>query len=303
MISIGAMVTAIGLSIMMTAGICYLLFRKKYEKLLLHIEEMIRQGRNGHFNEKLYDESLLSAVENEMARYVAECTVSGERSREEKEKIKTLIADISHQTKTPIANVLLYAQLLEESVADGEVKEYAKTLVQHAEKLNFLITDLIKMSRMETGIIKLCPKKESVQRLIERVVTQIQLAAHQKDIKISVMKKEAEARFDLKWTVEALYNICDNAVKYSAPNSQIEILVSIYELFVRIDIRDQGIGIRSEDQEKVFQRFYRSYEVSQEEGVGIGLFLAREIIANEGGYIKLDSKIGKGSTFSVFLPK
>ena len=113
---------------------------------------------------------------------------------------------------------------------------------------------------------------------------------------------EISAKFDSKWTKEALENIVDNAIKYTQ-NGAITISVTAYEMFVRIDVADSGMGIEEEEQAKIFARFYRSQAVREQEGVGIGLYLAREIITNEGGYIKVTSERGKGSLFSVFLPR
>ena len=111
------------------------------------------------------------------------------------------------------------------------------------------------------------------------------------------------ACFDLKWTLEALSNILDNAVKYTPAGGTVSVNAQEYEMFVRIDVADSGIGMSEEETAKVFARFYRSPRVSQEKGVGIGLYLVREILSREGGYIKVTSKIDQGSTFSVFLPK
>lgn len=107
---------------------------------------------------------------------------------------------------------------------------------------------------------------------------------------------------DAKWTVEALGNIVDNAIKYTACRGNVQIKVEQYSFFVKIDIIDDGIGIEKEEIPKIFGRFYRSLSVADQPGVGIGLFLAREIIQAQKGYIKVTSKRGKGSTFSVFLP-
>ena len=113
---------------------------------------------------------------------------------------------------------------------------------------------------------------------------------------------DAFAVFDFKWTAEALANIVDNAIKYTE-HGTITISAVSYEMFARIDISDTGSGIPETEQAKIFARFYRSNSVQKQEGVGIGLYLDRQIISGEGGYIKVASVPGKGSTFSIFLPK
>ncbi len=221
---------------------------------------------------------------------------------EEKTKINELISDISHQTKTPIANISLYAQLLEESILSKEQRNCVTALMEQTEKLNFLINSLVKTSRLEAGIILVAPTKNTIQSLLDNVMNEGMPKAKAKGITLSAKKTDICAIFDHKWTTEALYNILDNAIKYTPCGGDITIRVTAYQLFSRIDISDTGIGMCEEETTKIFSRFYRSPRVRDEEGVGIGLYLAREIITNEGGYIKVQSSPKKGSTFSVFLP-
>jgi signal transduction histidine kinase len=262
---------------------------------------MLDKAIDGDFVEGVFDESALSAVEAKLARYLSICAVSSKNLLTEKDKIKELISDISHQTKTPIANILLYSQLLSEYSLPEDCTVCVKDLSGQAEKLNFLINALVKTSRLETGIITVSPKKDAVQKLLDEVLEQILPKADVKGISIAAENTEISAWFDLKWTTEAVYNIVDNAVKYAERGGNITIKAIPYELFCRIDITDNGIGIAEHEQSKIFTRFYRSGAVSKHEGVGIGLFLAREIVSAEGGYIKVSSELGSGSTFSVFL--
>jgi len=178
-----------------------------------------------------------------------------------------------------------------------------KQITVQSEKLDFLIKALIKTSRLETDIISVVPKADSVLDLVNDVYYKIKKNAEEKNIKIQTICEECKAVFDKKWTEEALYNILDNALKYTPNGGNISVSVIPYEMFCRIDIVDNGIGIREGDINSIFMRFYRSIDVNQYEGVGIGLFLAREIVTKQGGYIKVTSTIGKGSTFSIFLPK
>lgn len=257
-----------------------------------------------------YDETMLSQIEAKLNRYLSTTVLIKDNQGQEKERIKMLISDISHQTKTPIANILLYVQLLEEQVAVGTVPCPAKELIQQiaasSEKLNFLIQALIKTSRMEAGIIHVNPQRHSVNDLIDSIAAQIEESAQSKDIKVHIheaSQAQAQAVFDPKWTEEALYNILDNSIKYTAYQGTVTITVEPYELFTRIKVIDTGMGMTEQEINKIFQRFYRSPQVSQVEGVGIGLYITREIITMQGGYIKVSSEIGKGSTFSVFLPR
>ena len=168
--------------------------------------------------------------------------------------------------------------------------------------LDFLIGALVKASRLESGIITVNPQKGNLQTLLDAVTAQIRAKAESKEIAVEMEAVEGMAYFDPKWTAEAVYNVIDNAVKYAPRQSVIKIHAIPYDLFFRIDITDGGIGIAEEEQSKIFTRFYRSPAVSSQEGVGIGLFLAREILSSGGGYIKVSSKPKQGSTFSIYLP-
>ena len=220
----------------------------------------------------------------------------------EQEKIKTLITDISHQTKTPLANILLYADLLKEEGMENS--ENMALLETQAKKLDFLIRSLVKMSRLETGILALHPVKNEVSALLEEASDQYAASAQEKGLYLRVLWQEAEgisACFDPKWTLEALGNLIDNAIKYTETGG-ITVQVKAYELFVCIEVADTGIGIAEEEQAKIFGRFYRSQQVAERAGVGIGLYLAREILRQQSGYMKLASAVGEGTVFSMYLP-
>ena len=263
---------------------------------------MIQSAIDGTFQADLYDESLFASVENKLAEYIAASQVQAVKTAEEKEKIKTLISDISHQTKTPLANILLYTELLKEE--GSENNENRELLEAQAKKLDFLIRSLVKMSRLETGILIMHPEKNAVSALLEEARDQYAASAQEKGLYLRVLWQEAEgisACFDPKWTLEALGNLIDNAIKYTETGS-ITVQVKAYELFVCIEVADTGIGIAEEEQAKIFGRFYRSMQVADRAGVGIGLYLAREILRQQSGYMKLASEAGKGAVFSIYLP-
>lgn len=290
------------------------------KRMLASLHQMLDQALNGTFTETSYDESSLSSLESKLNRYIVSSLASGKNLAREKDRIKALISDISHQTKTPVANMLLYSQLLQEhSQLPYECVQMAHQVVAQSEKLNFLIHSLVKASRLETGIIAVTPVKDDVRGLLISIFHDIGKKAENKNITVSLECGELTAVFDRKWSEEALFNILDNAVKYTPENGRISISAVPYELFSRIDITDTGIGMEEHEIPLIFNRFYRSPSLNQlpsgsdparalpssvdrYEGVGIGLFLSREIISAQGGYIKVASKLGKGSTFSVFLP-
>lgn len=271
------------------------------DRVMERLNLMLEHAISGEPIETSFDETKMSALETKLAQYLKMNQLGKQQLNDEKERIDALISDISHQTKTPIANMLLYSELLAEEIQDEKSKEMLEAIHFQAEKLSFLTQSLVKISRLESGVIQTVPEKNSVSELIEKVVTQVEPKASMKDIYIDVSSVDGEALFDMKWTSEAIGNIVDNAVKYTKIGGNIQITVNEYSLFTRIDIRDNGIGIAENDLPKIFGRFYKCSTTQQEEGVGLGLYLAREIISGQGGYIKVSSQIEKGTMFSVFL--
>lgn len=281
--------------------------RWKADRIMDRLDLMIEHAINGEAIETEFDETKMSALETKLAQYLKLNQTSKQELKEEKQRIHELISDISHQTKTPIANMLLYSQLLEEQGADlNDVqKECVEALARQAKKLDFLIASLVKTSRLEAGIVSVAPKVQPISLLVKQTLEQIHPLAKQKEIGLILEESDMDSilvNYDLKWTTEALYNILDNAVKYSDAGTEIKVTVIPYQLFCRIDISDRGIGMMESDTARIFTRFYRAEEVREREGVGLGLSLAREIISKENGYIRVASTPGKGSVFSVFLP-
>ena len=299
----GSIFLALALLALLAAAGIALWAHLRSRRMLDTLDRMLDDAARGTFQESLYDESRLSALETRMAHYLSSNTVSARNLAAEKDAIKTLIGDISHQTKTPIANLLLYAQLLEEQDLPPESRAYVSALEGQAEKLRFLIDALVKTSRLESGVLAMTPKRHGLQQLLEDAAAQAAPRAEAKGITLTVEPTDLSARFDPKWTTEALYNLVDNAVKYTPTGGSVTLRAVGYELFCRIDVTDTGPGIPEAEQAKIFQRFYRSPAVSGEEGVGIGLYLARQIAAGQGGYLKVTSRPGEGSTFSLFLPR
>lgn len=274
-------------------------------RTLDRLDRMLDDAINGEFTEASYDESKLSRLESKWKQYLSTSCLVKENLEKEKAGVKSLVSDISHQTKTPMTNIKMYAQLLEENLEKGSLESNQKLIqeiIRQTERLDFLIQSLTKLSRLETNVMEVKPVQQSILPLIEDVVRGMQSKAEQKGICIFYEKSdERRAFFDLKWTKEALVNILDNAVKYSPAGSDVTIGSAEYELYTDIWVKDQGIGIAEEEIPKIFGRFYRSEEVQQEDGVGIGLFLVREIVSKQDGYIKVESKPGEGATFHMFL--
>ena len=275
-------------------------------KIVSRLDEMLTDAINGSFVETDYNETELSRLESRFRQYLTEKELSAEKVQAERAAIEELVTDISHQTKTPIANICLYTQLLEE-ISTEEMEPYVRQIRQQAEKLEFLIGALTQISRLESGMVKLTPKPCPVFEMIEQSVREMQGKAKEKKITATVSfdgeSGDIWAVYDTRWTGEALGNLLDNAVKYSPDGSQIRIKVRRFEMFVCISVEDEGPGILEEEQAQIFERFYRGKNTLQQEGNGVGLYLARMILQKEGGYIKVSSGEKRGSCFQIFLPR
>lgn len=272
-------------------------------KTLRRLDEMLEQAINGEFEEERYDGTELSRLEAKWKQYLTTSKMSMEQLNKNREGMQALVSDISHQTRTPLSNILLYSQLLCEQTDNQEEKHLAEQIVRQAEKLEFLIQALVKMSRLESNVLVLKPQRQPIEPLLLEAMEEILPKAEKKKIHVKLQGNPShmQAVYDKKWTAEALGNILDNAVKYSPLESTVEVTVEKFEFYVCISVRDEGIGISEEERAQIFSRFYRSAEVQQEDGIGIGLYLAREIVQKEKGYMKVLSKKGKGSTFKMYL--
>ena len=249
------------------------------------------------------EESLFYKINYRLGRLYEVMQENKNNIAKERADLQELISDISHQVKTPIANLkMINNTLLENEVPPQKQKEFLTAQASQLDKLDFLMQAMIKTSRLETGVISLEQKQQPVYDTLAAALGGILLNAEKKQIDVQVECPEhLDARHDRKWTSEALFNILDNAVKYTPAGGQIRVFVEGWEMYVKIDIADTGIGISEQHQGAIFKRFYREDAVHDVDGIGIGLYLAREIVTLQGGYIRVASEVGKGSTFSVFL--
>ena len=223
---------------------------------------------------------------------------------EERQELQMLVSDISHQVKTPVSNLKMVTDtLLAKPVTEQERRDFLQGVRSQTDKLEFLFQALVKTSRLETGAIRLEKKDGLLIDTLAQAMSGIVYGAEKKGIAVSVQcPEDLRVSHDSKWTAEALFNLLDNAVKYTPAGGQISVSVEQWEMYVRLDVSDTGRGISESSQAAVFRRFYREEAVHDEPGVGIGLYLAREIVTRQGGYVKVVSQEDRGSTFSVFLP-
>jgi len=270
------------------------------EQITLLIEALVEQQERQIFSEA--EDTLTARLQHQLLKLRNILTAQNQMLAQEKEQIKTLISDISHQIKTPIAAANTFAELLSDGELSAEERtEYITTLQMSLGKLTFLTNSLIKMSRLESGIISLKPEKNSLNEIVLQAVKTVYAKAKEKGILITFECDQTfEAVLDFNWTAEAISNVIDNAVKYTPQGGFVRLQITEYPSFLRLDISDSGVGIPEEEQAKIFGRFYRGKQSVGTDGVGIGLYLTREIINKQNGYMKVSSD-ENGSTFSMFL--
>lgn len=277
--------------------------RWRTARLLARLEEMLTAAMDGSFSEKRFDESRLSALESRLSQYLSASVLSARNLQTQRDQISALVSDISHQTRTPVANLRLYTQLLEEQPLTEQGRDCARALSAQAGKLQTLIEALVKTSRLETGLLVLHPRSGPLAPVLERAAAQYAPKASEKGLTLTVENAAGAAVFDPKWTEEAVCNLLDNAVKYTPAGGAVTVEVRNYELFAAIRVADTGPGIPEAEQARIFSRFHRGAEAYEQQGVGIGLYLTRQIAENQGGYVKVISTPGNGSVFALYLPR
>ena len=250
-------------------------------------------------------ETIFARISYRLSRLYGILQENRRKVDEERRELQTLVSDISHQVKTPVANLKMVTDtLLAKPVTEQERRDFLQGIRSQTDKLEFLVQSMGKASRLETGAITLEKKDAPLLDTLAQAMSGIVYGAEQKGISVEVQcPEDLRVSHDSKWTAEALFNLLDNAVKYTPAGGMISVSVEQWEMYVKLDVTDTGKGIPESRQAAIFRRFYREEEVHDQPGVGIGLYLAREIVTRQGGYIKVASEVGRGSTFSVFLPR
>lgn len=310
------------------AGIAIVCIRRYYRKRMQAATQMLLERLDraigGEMQEEIFDESVDAAVTERLNRLLELTNMHQEQAETERDTIKSIISNITHQIRTPVTNIMLYTGLLQEIVAalgqDGGVTENISHLLlklqKQADKLDFFMKELVKSTYTEQEMISLHPEMTDVQEIMAAACQTVELSAMKKGIVIAVQPagdvqqhgKEETADgilcyADKKWTVEALANVLDNAVKYSPSGSRIDVRLRTGESFLCVEVGDRGCGIREEEQGRIFERFYRAEEVSAEPGFGIGLYLVREVLSRQGGYARVKSAPGEGTTMYLYLSR
>lgn len=248
------------LALLSVCGVYFIMEKRKQNRILDRFKKILRGGSADY----IADERL-TPTERKMITYLNELKTREAAVQNGYRNISSLVADIAHQSKTPLSSILMYTEMSE----NGEI------IRAQTEKLTFLMDSLTKLAKCEGGLIaeNLSPKKNTVKELLRQVIEANYAHADNKHMEIHCdVPDELTAVFDLRWTVEAVSNILDNAVKYAPAGSEIKISAYAYDMFVRMDIANAGVGIPEDELCHIWKRFYRGKNAESTSGVGIGLY-------------------------------
>lgn len=281
----------------------YLIYVITQEKKIAEINEYIKQINNKNYILKIEenDNGELSKLRNELYKTTVLLKETAEISEKEKENLSTAIADISHQLKTPLTSIrIMLDNIQDDPDMEKEVREdFLIEISKQIDWISSLVVALLKIAKFDAGTIKMENNEINAKNLIDNIVSNLAILMELKNIEI-ITNVDEKATFiaDYKWQQEALTNILKNAIEHSKQNSRIYITVENTSLFLKIIIKDEGSGIDKEDLKHIFQRFYKTKN-SSENSIGIGLPLAKAIIEQSNGYIKVETKYGEGTSFEV----
>lgn len=260
---------------------------------------------HGNSIQKIWNkETITSKVVMELEKMKKVIAFQIAESKKEKKELQEMISEITHQIKTPISNIKMYGEMFTDTdVHTEQSKQFMDIMKQQLMKVEFLLDALVKASRLETEMIILEPSNSKIIETLAIAVNNVIHKAEQKHIEICVeCRSSIQVYHDMKWTAEAIENILDNAIKYTPENGKVLISVAVGEMYTVIKIKDTGKGIEAAHINDIFKRFYREKSSSKDEGLGLGLYLARNIINLQDGYVSVHSSLGKGSNFFVCLP-
>ena len=280
-----------------------LIYNRKKEREIKKINKYLNEINNGNYELKIEEncEDELSKLKNELYKTTVLLRETAENSEQEKINLSNSLADISHQIKTPLTSIRIMLDNIEENPdMDSKTREeFIEDISKQIEWISSLVISLLKLAKFDAGAIKLNDQEVNVKKLINHVLSNLAILLDIKNIKIEQkIDDDTIIKADYNWQLEALTNIIKNAIEHSNENGTIHIDVENNILFVKIKIRDEGEGINKKDIKHIFDRFYKAKK-SSENSIGIGLSLAKTIIEQENGYIKVDSEVDRGTTFEI----
>lgn len=298
---------AINMSFSFIIIIFYTIFLIKYnqntkkEALLMqkYMDNILIDNYNIDFN--TYDDNVLSSLKDDIYKMTIKLKNMADNSNKEKKYLATTLSDISHQLKTPLTSLFVFNEILKQDNLDSKTrKEILEKSEKQLERIKWLITSLLKMSQLDSGSITLQKDKVNLQKLINESCEPFLISLDLKNVKLQInVDKKAFIICDKNWTIEAISNIVKNALEHVKENGTITIQSITNPIYLKLEIIDDGEGIKAEEINHIFERFYHGNK--NKDSIGIGLNMSRMIIEKQKGHIEVESKLNKGTKFSIYF--
>ena len=297
--AINILIFVLGFSLLIVLFVVFLALR---ERKIKNITKYLKDLQNNIYSLKIEEntEGELSELQNQIVKITIMLNKQAETMKKDKKELSVALSDISHQIKTPLTSINIMLDIIKEDEIDENLKrEYLHQITKQLDSINWLITVILKLSRLESGMVEFAREDIDVKILLEDIKKQMAVALEIKNQNL-YLKVQANCHMigDYNWTKEALTNIVKNCIEHTAENKNIYIEVEENCLYLQIIIKDEGEGISKEDLPNIFKRFYKGKD-SSKESFGIGLALAKTIIEKQNGEIRVQSKSGEGTQFRI----
>jgi len=314
--TVSAILAITGFSISIEAGILVLItafllcltffaFTVYRYRQIRRLSDYLRRICAGEHSLDIRDnvEGELSILKNEIYKVTLMLSEYNKKLQSEKLRLSEHMADISHQLKTPLTSMMVMVDLLgDEDLPPEKRREFVARLSSQLKRIEWLVSSLLKMARLDAGVVKMKRERVKMHTLIENALRPLLIPMEVKDIAYTVTGEDEMLTCDVQWTTEAIINILKNCVEHVPEHGRIEIAARDNPLYFEIRISDNGPGISKEDLPHIFTRFYRGKNASPD-SVGIGLAMARSIIKEQNGDVTVESREGRGTTFFIRLYK
>lgn len=269
------------------------------DKLNRYIQKVSKGDYLVNISENSEDE--LSSLKNSLYKITVMLKEESENKKKQNEAIVSSVSDISHQLKTPLTSMqILIDNILDNPQMDESTKrKFITEISKQIKEMNFLILALLKLSKLDAGVVEFDKEKISLNNIINDTIDTLDVLIELKQIKIiKNFKSNSTIIGDYNWNKEAILNIVKNAVEHTSANKTVTITLDENSVYTSITIKDEGEGIKEKELKNIFNRFYKT-ENSDENSIGIGLSLAKSIIEKQNGHITVDSIEGQGTTFKI----